>query len=138
MAVMNGTAVLVTVGGEEINLLTECSISLTTELRDITNKSSGGFKQSLAGLRSGSINFSSLHDEAEDSDAVQKLQDLWTTWSSDTVTASINFTTETSGDYEFSASGWITSLEINAGTEDNVTISGTIEMDGTITYTAIT
>lgn len=87
MAVMNGTAVLVTVGGEEINLLTECSISLTTELRDITNKTSGGFKQSLAGLRSGSVNFSSLHDEDEDSTDVQKLQDLWTVWSTDTATA---------------------------------------------------
>lgn len=134
---MNGTAVLVTVGGEEINLLTECSISLTTELRDITNKTSGGFKQSLAGLRSGSVNFSSLHDEDEDSTDVQKLQDLWTVWSTDTATASIKFTTEVTGDYEFSASGFITSLEINAGTEDNVTVSGTIELDSTITYTAI-
>lgn len=134
MAVMNGTAVLVTVGGTEINLLTECSISLSTELRDITNKESQGWKQSLAGLRSGSINFSLLHDEGN----TYGTQELWSAFTSNTATASIKFTTEVSGDYEFAASGWITSLEMNAGTEDNVTTSGTIELDGTITYTAIT
>lgn len=134
MAVMNGTAVLVTVGGTEINLLTECSISLTTELRDITNKESGGWKQSLAGLRSGSINFSLLHDE----DNTYGTQQLWSAFGLDTATASIKFTTEATGDYEFAASGFVTSLEMNAGTEDNVTTSGTIELDGEVTYTEIT
>ena len=133
MAVMNGTAVLVTVGGTEINLLTECSISLSTELRDITNKESQGWKQSLAGLRSGSINFSLLHDESN----TYGTAELWSAFTSNTATASVKFTTEQSGEYEFAASGWVTSLEMNAGTEDNVTTSGTIELDGEITYTAI-
>ena len=133
MAVMNGTAVLVTVGGTEINLLTECSISLSTELRDITNKESAGWKQSLAGLRSGSINFSLLHDE----DNTYGTAELWTAFTSNTAQASVKFTTEASGDYEFEAAGWVTSLEMNAGTEDNVTTSGTIELDSEITYTQI-
>ena len=133
MAVMNGTAVLVTIGGTEINLLTECSISLSTELRDITNKESSGWKQSLAGLRSGSINFSLLHDEAN----VFGTEQLWSAFTSNTAQASVKFTTEQQGDYEFDAAGWVTSLEMNAGTEDNVTTSGTIELDGEITYTAI-
>jgi len=134
---MNGTAVLVTVGGQEINLQTECSISLNAELRDITNKASGGFKQSLVGLRSGSINFSSLHDEAADAAAVVTLSELYTTWNTDTAIASVKFTTEQSGEYEFEAEGFLTSLEVNAGTEDNVTVSGTIELSGEITYTTV-
>lgn len=134
---MNGTAVLVTVGGQEINLQTECSISLNAELRDITNKASGGFKQSLVGLRSGSINFSSLHDETNDGAAVVTLSELYTTWNTDTAIASVKFTTEQSGEYEFEAEGFLTSLEVNAGTEDNVTVSGTIELSGSITYTTV-
>lgn len=133
MAVMNGTAVLVTVGGVDINLLTECSISLNREVMDTTNKESGGFKSGLPGLMSGSINFSSLHDES----ATYNLQELFAAWSLATPTASIKFTTEATGDFEFSASGIITSLEQNAGTEDNVTISGTMELTGAITYTVI-
>lgn len=134
MAVMNGTLISVTIGGTEVSLQTECSISLNGELRDITNKESGGFKQSLMGLRSGSLNFSVLHDEAED----YNLQQMFTAWSSDTAIDVVKFTTGTTGDYEFESDGWLTSLEMNAGTEDNVTVSGTIELDGAITYTAIT
>jgi len=130
---MNGTLIEVTVGGTAISLQTECSISLNGELRDITNKESGGWKSSLMGLRSGSINFSVLHDEGED----YNMQQLWSAWTSDTATASVKFTTGVTGDYEFTASGWFTSLEMNAGTEDNVTVSGTIELDGAITYTVI-
>jgi len=133
MAVMNGTLISVTIGGNAISLQTECSISLNGELRDITNKTSGGWKQSLMGLRSGSINFSALHDES----STQGMQQLWTAWTGNSAIAAVKFTTGTTGDYEFDAAGWLTSLEMNAGTEDNVTISGTIELDSEITYTAI-
>lgn len=133
MAVMNGTLISVTISGTAISLQTECSISLNGELRDITNKTSGGWKQSLMGLRSGSINFSVLHDE---SDTGTNLQELWTAWTNSTALSAVKFTTGSTGDYEFEAAGWVTSLEMNAGTEDNVTVSGTIELDGEITYDA--
>lgn len=135
MAVLNGSLISVEIAGETIDLQTECSISLSAELRDISNKSSGGFKTSLVGMKSGSINFSALHDETESASGAN-MQTLFTAWTnaSNTALTAVKFTTGVTGDHEFSAAGFLTSLEMNAGTEDNVTISGTIELDGAITY----
>ena len=84
-------------------------------------------------MRSGSISFSVLHDEAED----YNLQEMWAAYTGSTAVSNIKFTTGVSGEYEFSGSGWFTSLEMSSGVEDNVTVSGTIEFDGAVTYDAI-
>lgn len=138
MAVLNGTLMQVEINGEILDLQTECSISLNMELRDVTNKTSGGYKQSLPGLKSGSINFSALHDETETASGAN-MQTLFTHWlnSGGAALAGVKFTTGDTGDYEFESDGFISSMEMSAGTEDNVTISGTIELDGGITYTVI-
>ena len=41
---------------------------------------------------------------------------------------------EVTGDCYWEASAYVTSLEVNAGMEDNVTYSATFELTGTITY----
>lgn len=130
---MNGTLISITVGGTEISLQTEASVSLSAEMVDITTKEDQGWKKQLPRMRSGSLSFSVLHDEAED----YNMQEMWTAYTSNTAVSAIKFTTGTTGDYEFSASGWFTSLEMSSGVEDNVTVSGTIEFDGAVTYTVI-
>lgn len=130
--VMNGTLMTVTVGGVAIDMQTECSISLSMETRDITSKDSSGFRELLEGLRSGSVTFSALHAE----DNTYNIDDLFTLWST-RASATVNFTTANTGDKEFSATAYLTSFEQSAGTEDNVTISGTFELTGAITYTVI-
>ena len=129
---MNGTLMTVTVGGTAIDMQTECSISLSMETRDITSKDSSGFRELLEGLRSGSVTFSALHAE----DNTYNIDDLFTLWNT-RASATVNFTTANTGDKEFSATAYLTSFEQSAGTEDNVTISGTFELTGAITYTAI-
>ena len=130
--VMNGTLMTVTVGGTAIDMQTECSISLSMETRDITSKDSSGFRELLEGLRSGSVTFSALHAE----DNTYNIDDLFTLWNT-RASATVNFTTANTGDKEFSATAYLTSFEQSAGTEDNVTISGTFELTGAITYTLI-
>lgn len=130
--VMNGTLMTVEVGGTSIDMQTECSISLSMETRDITSKDSSGFRELLEGLRSGSVTFSALHAE----DNGYNIDDLFTLFNGRTA-ATITFTTSNVGDKEFSASAYLTSFEQSAGTEDNVTISGTFELTGAITYTVI-
>lgn len=130
---MNGTLISITVGGTEISLQTEASVSLSAEMVDITTKEDDGWKKQLPRMRSGSLSFSVLHDEGED----YNMQEMWTAYTSNTAVSAIKFTTGTTGDYEFSASGWFTSLEMSSGVEDNVTVSGTIEFDGAVTYTVI-
>ena len=130
---MNGTLIQVEVGGTGINLQTECSISLSREVADVSTKdSTNNYKEVIPRQKSGSISFSVLHDE----DATYNAQDLWTLFDNGTE-STVTFTTGTTGDYEFSASAYLSSLEMNAGTEDNVTLSGTFELTGDITYTAI-
>lgn len=131
---MNGTLIAITVGGTEISLQTEASVSLSVDMADITTKEDDGWKKQIPRMRSGSISFSVLHDEGED----YNLQQMWSAYTGSTAVTNIKFTTGVTGDYEFAGSGWFTSLEMSSGVEDNVTVSGTIEFDGAVTYTAIT
>lgn len=132
MAIMNGTLMAVYVGANQINLQTECSISLTREMADVSTKdSTNNFKEVIPRQKSGSISFSIIHDEA----ATYNVHDLWDLFD-DGTSSTVVFSTDTTGEYEFSASGYLSSLEMNAGTEDNVTVSGTFELTGDITYQA--
>lgn len=134
MAVMNGTLMSVTVGSSSINLQTECSISLSREMSDVSTKdSTNNYKEVIPRQKSGSVSFSILHDEG----ATYNLQQLWDLYDDGTESV-IKFTTGTVGDFEFTSDAYLSSLEMNAGTEDNVTVSGTFELTGDITYVAIT
>ena len=118
-----------------IGYLTECSLSLNRDTREHTNKDSEGSRQLLPTLRSGSVSFSAIHDEAEATK--HNLVDLFTLFDADAIT-NVLFTTGVVGEFQFEAGAVITSLEMSAPMEDSVTISGTFELSGDITYTAIT
>ena len=116
-----------------IDHVTECSISLTTDMRDITTKTSGGYRELLPGLKSASMSVSGLF--AEDATngynslvdhqlAGDKLYVIFTNTGSG---ASAN-----AGDEQFDVEGYISSLEQTAGVEDNVGFSMTIEVTGTV------
>jgi TP901-1 family phage major tail protein len=138
--VMNGTLYSVAFvdgfGGTpvKIDLQTDCSISLSMDTRDISNKDSGGYRKLLGGQRSGSITFSSLQDFGS---AVQ-LDEFMATWNHATThgQCTATFASSEATDGKYSADAILTNVEVSAGTEDNVTISGTLELSGEITYTA--
>jgi TP901-1 family phage major tail protein len=113
--------------------VTECSISMSTDMRDITTKTSGGWRELLPGLKSASLSVSGLF--AEDATngynelvahqiAGDKLFVIFTNTGSGS-TANL-------GDEQFDVVGYITSLEQTAGVEDNVGFSMTIEITGTV------
>ena len=54
-----------------------------------------------------------------------------------TLQPTVKFSTEVSGDHYWSASAYVTSLELSSGMEDNVTYSATFELTGAITYTTV-
>lgn len=116
-----------------IDHVTECSISLTTDMRDITTKTSGGYRAILPGLKSASLSVSGLF--AEDATngynqlvdhqlAGEKLFVIFTNTGAGS-TANV-------GDEQFDIAGYISSLEQTAGVEDNVGFSMTIEVTGTV------
>ena len=113
--------------------VTECSISMSTDMRDITTKTSGGWRELLPGLKSASLSVSGLF--AEDATngynelvahqiAGDKLFVIFTNTGSGS-TANL-------GDEQFDVVGYITSLEQTAGVEDNVGFSMTIEISGAV------
>ncbi len=46
-----------------VDHVTECSISMSTDMRDITTKTSGGWRELLPGLKSASVSLSGLFAE---------------------------------------------------------------------------
>ena len=130
--IMNGTLLGIYVGSTLIAHATEGSISLSMDTRDISSKDSAGTRALLEGMKSGSISMSALYAE----DAAYGADELYTAMAARTPLA-VKFSTEVSGDHFWSASAYLTSLEVSAGTEDNVTYSATFELTGAITYAAV-
>ena len=130
--VMNGTLMGVYIGSTLIAHSTEGSISLSMDTRDISSKDSAGARALLEGMKSGSISVSALYSE----DGAYGADELYTAMAARTPLA-VKFSTEVSGDHFWSASSYLTSLEVSASTEDNVTFSATFELTGAITYAAV-
>jgi len=131
-SVMNGSLMGVYIGSTLIAHSTEGSISLSMDTRDISSKDSAGARALLEGMKSGSISVSALYTE----DSAYGADELYTAMAARTPLA-VKFSTEVSGDHFWSASSYLTSLEVSASTEDNMTFSATFELTGAITYTAV-
>jgi predicted secreted protein len=134
MAIINGTVYLLKIGadGSEVAIpdQTEGSISINMETRDITTKDSSGYRELLEGVRSASISVSGLID---DDGAGGAGADLFAVLDGRTTTHIIFGLDAASDDYHYECDAFCTSLEISAGTEDNVTYSATFEVTGAIT-----
>jgi predicted secreted protein len=116
-----------------VDHVTECSISLNTDIRDITTKTSGGWREILPSLKSASLSLSGLFAE----DATNNFNSLVDHQIAGNLLYVIFTnvgagTAANAGDEQFDVSGYITSLEQTAGTEDNVTFSMTLEITGTV------
>jgi predicted secreted protein len=116
-----------------VDHVTECSISLSTDIRDITTKTSGGWREILPALKSASLSLSGLFAEDATNNFNQLVDhqiagELLYVVFTNTGTG----TAANAGDEQFDVSGYITSLEQTAGTEDNVTFSMTLEITGTV------
>ena len=133
MAIINGTVYLLKIGadGSEVAIpdQTEGSISINMETRDITTKDSSGYRELLEGVRSASLSVSGLVDDDGSGGAGS---DLFSVLNSRTATHII-FGLDSGDDYHYECDAFCTSLEISAGTEDNVTYSATFEVTGGIT-----
>ena len=128
-----------TLGAEVVvDNVTECSISMSTDMRDITTKTSGGWRELLPGLKSASLSLSGLFAE-DATNGYNQLVDnqiageLLYIEFTNTGAGSVGNT----GDEQFTVSGYITSLEQSAGVEDNVGFSLSVEVTGTVARAVI-
>ena len=134
MAILNGTVFLLKIGGTALPDQTEGSISINMETRDITTKDSGGWRELLEGVRSGSISVSGLIDDDGAGGAGGVLFADLNSRTAQTIIFGLDTATD---DYFYSCDAFCTSLEVSGATEDNVTYSATFEITSSITETVL-
>lgn len=130
---INGTLYKITVGGTTINDLTNCSVSFSVDTRDVTNKDSSGNREILPTILGAEYSGEIIVAL----DATYGLEELY-----DALVAkaavTVEFTTNVSGDVQWSQSAYLTSVEIGAPMEDNVTASFSATGTGAITKANVT
>jgi len=125
-------------GGTEliVDNITDCSISVTNEMRDSTVKANAGYRALLPGMTSATLSFSSMY--ATDSAAGTGYEAL-SGFQLAKTKLDIRFThvigqaaAENAGDYRYQVKGYIESLELSGGTEDNAVYTANIQVVETI------
>ncbi len=126
--IINGTDLLVYVGGTAITHSTSASISFSMETRDASTKDSDGYREILEGQRSFTIEAEAMTAL----DAAEGFEDLFAAWVARDI-LTIKFATIDSADQFYQGQGYCTSLSMDSGVEDSSTFSATFEMTGTVT-----
>ncbi len=141
MAIFNGTDLILKVsptsGGTEQKLMhsQNVSLSMNVDTIDISTKDSAGFRDLLGGQKSFSLSADGLMDfnSAGTDTEVDELFDQM--FGRTAVTFVFGFDSPATGEYSYSGSGFITSLEISGATEDAPTYSVSIEGTGALVQT---
>ena len=105
---------------EPIAHSTSASISFNNDLRDVTTKDSAGFQENIGGLKSFELSTDALQDINADLDFKEFYDDI-----NERNEVIIKFAERTSG-VKWEGSGYISSLSMDAGVEENVTYSVSI------------
>ena len=142
MAILNGTDIKVydSSTGILVAYAQNGSMNLNLSLREITNKESAGWKESLEGLRDFSIDLDGAYAWTDSDSAVLTngaddlaLSNIITNRTA--LTVKFGTTTSTTGDTYYSGSVFLTSFSISAGTEETATYTMSFEGTGALTQT---
>lgn len=130
--ILNGTKAIVQVGGTAIAHLTSNGIDFSHSTRDTSSKDSAGWKEGAEGQKSWSMSAEGYFAE----DASYGYSDLFTAFK-DRTKLTVTYTTDETGDLEYSGDCYITSLTRSDGMEDSTTFSVSLEGTGPVTATTI-
>lgn len=135
MMVADGGTLLV------IDNVTDCSISVTNEFRDTTVKANAGYKALLPGMTSATMSFTALYQS--DSAAGKGFNDV-STFQLNKTKLDITFThvigsgsAANAGDFQYVVSGYIESLDLSGGTEDNASYTCSVQIVESIVRSVI-
>jgi predicted secreted protein len=126
--ILNGTDLVVQVGGTAITHATSASINFNMETREATTKDSAGYTEVLSGLRSVTIDVEAMTAL----DATYGFEDLYSVWENRTE-LTLKFGTTETGDQTYQVNGYMTSLAVSSGVEDSSTFSASFQCTGTVT-----
>jgi len=115
--IFNGTNLVVLVGTEVVAHSTSCSLSVSADLPDATTKSSGGWADQIAGLRSWSLTTDGL-TTVEPTGTNYVVGDIFSALNGRGVVTvkftTVNGSTPIVGDLIWSGSAFVESLDITA------------------------
>ena len=129
--VINGTDLRLYLDGNPIGHATSCTLSLSRETRETIDKDNvAGYATSEGGQRSYSISFENFlsEDTTLNSTTVEGLADLVALFAGDSF--AWRFSTDVTGDRDFSGTAFLTDLSMTAPVEENSTVSGTLTGTG--------
>lgn len=132
--IINGTLLRIYKGGTAIAYATNCTLSITRELRETLTKDSPGtgWRTVTVGQKSATMTTESLYSDAGDSSTNIQPGDLFTDLDNGTPLI-MRFTTDVAGDTYYETTGYCTNIEMNAPVEENSTFSATFELSGALT-----
>jgi hypothetical protein len=122
-----------------VDNVTDCSISVSSEMKDTSVKEDGGFKAVLPGRVAVTVSFTAYFEEA-DSEGYTDIVG----WQLAGTKLDVKFTqmigtatTENVGDHAFTFEAYITSCDLSGGVEDTSTYSVQLEAVGTVSHAVI-
>lgn len=132
--IINGTLLRIYKNGTAIAYATNCTLSISRELRETLSKDTpgSGWRTVSMGQKSGTMTTEALYSDSADSSTNVQAADLFTDLDNGTPLV-LQFTTNVSGDTYYEATGYCTNLEMNGPVEENSTFSATFELSGAIT-----
>lgn len=143
---VNGTDLLLKIGDTDANEVivayaTSCSLEVSMDEIDQTNKSSSGWKQIIGGLRSWSVSADALYQN-EAKSGEYAFVDFWDhlggTNQRKHVHVELTITGAAGSDANkyYAGEAFVTSLSVNGGTEDQATWSISLTGSGALVETA--
>tara|TARA_B110000967_G_scaffold72441_1_gene75004 strand:+ start:1985 stop:2431 length:447 start_codon:yes stop_codon:yes gene_type:complete len=141
---LNGTDLLLKVGGTSGNetliaYATSCSLELSADEIDQTNKDSQGWKSIILGSRSWSVSADALYQN-ETTGSTQDFNTFFANVENRTavfVELTIAGASNADANIFYSGTAYITSLSVNGGTEDQATYSVSLTGSGALIDTAV-
>ena len=140
MAILNATDVVITINntagtahGSVVDKLlfgTSASLSVSRDLRDSTNKSSAGWSESLAGLKSWELSGDGFVEFASTAADTKNVKELYTQMVAANPEVTVKFS---DGSTYYVGNAFITSLSVDAGVEENATYSISLTGTGVLT-----
>ena len=140
MAILNATDVVISINntastahGSVVDKLlfgTSASLSVSRDLRDSTNKSSAGWSESLAGLKSWELSGDGFVEFASTTANTKNVKELYTQMVAANPEVTVKFS---DGTTYYVGNAFITSLSVDAGVEENATYSVSLTGSGALT-----
>ena len=129
---MNGTLLGVYIGSDKFGHTRSSSISFTQNTDDATSADSGGWEEHILTARNCTINFDGLFTYDDTLGPIDLIDEIIAR-----TQVSFEFSTQVSGDIEYTGTGTLTNVTVDSPAEGVVTYSGTIQVDGAPTKATV-